>query len=155
MLVAQSCPTLCRPMDCSLPGSTRNSSGKNTGVGSHALLQGIFLTKGSNPGIIYSRQILYHLSHQEARVNISQSTQIKEQKLERKHPRLLTRTGPLWDVCHTISHRVPKELSPLCLQWSHQSSLHCLPSFPCLTPLLPHNVFWNFLPPKSQPKSFS
>ena len=82
-------------MDCSLPGSTWNLSGKNTGVGSHALLQGIFLTEGSNPGIIYSRQILYHLSHQEARVNISQSTQIKEQKLERKYPRLLTRTGPL------------------------------------------------------------
>ena len=42
-LVAQSCPTLCDPKDCSLPGSSvhRDSSGKNTGVGCHALLQGI------------------------------------------------------------------------------------------------------------------
>ena len=41
-----------------------NSSGKNTGVGCHSLLQGIFLTQGSNPGFLYYKQILYHLSHQ-------------------------------------------------------------------------------------------
>ena len=37
-LVVQSCPTLCNPMDCSLPGSSvhRDSPGKNTGVGCHA-----------------------------------------------------------------------------------------------------------------------
>ena len=40
-----------------------NSSGKNTGVGCHALLQGIFPTQGSNPGLLHCRQILYHLSH--------------------------------------------------------------------------------------------
>ena len=42
----------------------RNSPGKNTEVGSHSLLQGIFLTQGSNPGLPHCRQILYHLSHQ-------------------------------------------------------------------------------------------
>ena len=43
--VAQLCPTLCDPMDCSLPGSSvqGDSLGKITGVGCHALLQGIFL----------------------------------------------------------------------------------------------------------------
>ena len=35
-----------------------NSPGKNTGVGSHSLLQGIFPTQGSNPGLPYCRQIL-------------------------------------------------------------------------------------------------
>ena len=62
-LVAQSC--LCDPMDCSLPGSPvhGDSPGKNTGVGCHALLQGIFLIQGSNPGLPNCRQILYHLSH--------------------------------------------------------------------------------------------
>ena len=52
-------------MDCSLPGSSvhGDSPGKNTGVGCHALLQGIFLTQGSNPGLPHCR-ILYHLSHQ-------------------------------------------------------------------------------------------
>ena len=65
-LVAQLCPTLCDPMDCSPPGSFvhADSLSKNTGVGCHALLQGIFPTQGSNPGLPNCRQILYHLSHQ-------------------------------------------------------------------------------------------
>ena len=37
--------------------------GKNTGVGCHFLLQGIFLTQGSNPGLPHCRQTLYPLSH--------------------------------------------------------------------------------------------
>ena len=41
-----------------------NSPGKNTGVGSHSLLQGIFPIQGSNPGLLHYRQILYSLSHQ-------------------------------------------------------------------------------------------
>ena len=36
----------------------------HTGVGCHALLQGIFPTQGLNPGLLHSRWILYHLSHQ-------------------------------------------------------------------------------------------
>ena len=38
--------------------------GQTTGVGSPSLLQGIFPTEGSNPGIPHCRQILYQLSHQ-------------------------------------------------------------------------------------------
>ena len=40
-----------------------NSPGQNTGVGSLSLLQGIFSTQGSNPGLSHCRQILYQLSH--------------------------------------------------------------------------------------------
>ena len=40
-----------------------NSPGKNTGVGSHSLLQGIFLTQGLNLGLLHCMQILYNLSH--------------------------------------------------------------------------------------------
>ena len=49
-LVTQSCLTLCEPMDCSLPGSSvhGDSPGKNTGMGCHVLLQGIFPTQGSS-----------------------------------------------------------------------------------------------------------
>ena len=43
----------------------RNSPGKNTGVDCHSLLQRIFLTQGSNPGLLHHRQILYHLSYRE------------------------------------------------------------------------------------------
>ena len=41
-----------------------NSLGQNTGVGSLSLLQGIFPTQGSNPGLPHCRRILYQLSHQ-------------------------------------------------------------------------------------------
>ena len=42
------------PVDCSPPGSSvhGDSPGKNTGVGCHALLQGIFPTQGSNPPLL-------------------------------------------------------------------------------------------------------
>ena len=40
-----------------------NSPGQNTGVCSHSLLQGIFPTEGSNPGLPHCRRILYQLSH--------------------------------------------------------------------------------------------
>ena len=48
---AQSCLTLFDPMDCSPPGSSVHGMvpGRSTGVGCHALLQGIFLIQGSNP----------------------------------------------------------------------------------------------------------
>ena len=39
-----------------------DSSGKNTGVGCPAFLQGIFPTQGLNPGLLDCRTILYHLS---------------------------------------------------------------------------------------------
>ena len=57
---------LCDPMDCSPPGSSvhGDSPGQNSGVGCHALLQGIFPTQGLNPGLSHCRQILYHLNHQ-------------------------------------------------------------------------------------------
>ena len=40
-LVAQLCPSICDPMDCSPPGSSvhGDSQGKNTGVGCHAFLK--------------------------------------------------------------------------------------------------------------------
>ena len=40
-----------------------NSLAQNTGMGSLSLLQGIFPTQGSNPGLLHCRQILYQLSH--------------------------------------------------------------------------------------------
>ena len=57
-----------RSMDCTLPVLVCpwNSSDKNTGVGCHFLLQGIFPTQGSNPSLLHCRYIVYHLSHQES-----------------------------------------------------------------------------------------
>jgi len=41
-----------------------NSLGQNTGVGRLSLLQGIFPTQGSDPGLLNCRQILYQMSYQ-------------------------------------------------------------------------------------------
>ena len=49
-----------------------DSSGKNTRVGCHALLQGIFPTKGSNPGLLHCRGILSNLSHQRSPSQMTQ-----------------------------------------------------------------------------------
>ena len=52
---AESCPTLCDPVDCLLPARLlcpRNSPGKNTGVGCHFLFQGIFPTWELNPHLL-------------------------------------------------------------------------------------------------------
>ena len=49
--------TLCDPVDCSPPGPTVHEI-------LHALLQGIFPTQELNLGLLHSRWILYHLSHQ-------------------------------------------------------------------------------------------
>ena len=65
-LVIQSYPTLWNPIDYSLPSSSVHGDlpDKNTGMGCHVLLQGIFPTQGSNPGLLHCGWILYQLSHQ-------------------------------------------------------------------------------------------
>ena len=51
-----------RPMDYSPPGSffLWNFPGKNTGMGCHIFLQGIFTTQGLNPCFLLGLHILYH-----------------------------------------------------------------------------------------------
>ena len=67
MLVVKSCLTLCDPMDYSPPGSSVQGVLRARiliRVRSHSLLQGIFLTRRSNSGLLHCRQIVHHLSHQ-------------------------------------------------------------------------------------------
>ena len=99
-LVSHSCLTLWNPRDCSLTGSSvrEDSPGKNTRVCCHALLQGIFPTQGSNPGIFRCRWILYHLSYQGSPFMYTQHLKLAIQSLS---PPLLPRVyskadqGPL------------------------------------------------------------
>ena len=66
-LVTNSCPSNSRdPMGCSLPARLFcpcESSGKNTGVSCHFLLQGIFLIWKLNLGLLHCRQVPYWLSY--------------------------------------------------------------------------------------------
>ena len=51
------------PWTVACQASPWDSAGKNTGGGSHSILQGIFLTQESDPGLLHCVQILYVLSH--------------------------------------------------------------------------------------------
>jgi len=99
-----------------------NAPGKNTRVGSHALLQGIFLTQGSNPGLLHCRQILYHWSYQVSPVCVhichccspSQS--------------VLSGSGSMW-LCSPSRPRPPKFLHFTTME--PQSSLPLQPIVSC------------------------
>ena len=52
--------------------SQQNSPGKNTGMGSFYLLQGIIPIQGMNPGLLHCRWILYQLSHEGSPYNVMQ-----------------------------------------------------------------------------------
>ena len=60
VLIAQSSLTLCNPIARQAPLPC-NSPDRNTGVGYHSILQGIFPTQGSNPWLLHYRRILYCL----------------------------------------------------------------------------------------------
>ena len=70
VFLAQSCPTFSTPWTVACQALlSMNSLGKNTGVGFHFLLQGLFPTQGSNLHLFVScidRWVLYQLSHREA-----------------------------------------------------------------------------------------
>ena len=54
----------CDPVDCSHRLCPQDSPGKNTGLGHHCLLQGVFPTQGSNPSLLYWQADSLPLSHQ-------------------------------------------------------------------------------------------
>ena len=108
-LVPQLCPTLSDPLDCSPPGSSvhGDSPDKNTGVGCHALLQGIFPILGSNPDLLHCRQILYQLSHQGSPLVTPVAAAAKMLEL-------------CWTLCDPIDGSQP---APLSLGYSRQEYL--------------------------------
>ena len=85
-----------------------NSPGKNTGVGSHSLLQGIFPTLGLNLCLLYCRQILYHLSHQgspfrELKYSSVQRAYVAFGHLATPHHKVIYHKGPLLCWCEVLS----------------------------------------------------
>ena len=61
-----SCPTLCDPVDCSLPASSVHGilQARILQWVANSFSRGIFPTQGSNPGLPHCGQTLYPLSHQ-------------------------------------------------------------------------------------------
>ena len=97
----QSCPTLCDPMDCSPRGSSvhGDSPGKNTGVGSHFLLHGIFPTQLSYVSCI-GRQILHQYS-----INVASICTGKPKK-KKKYDLLYCSTRFITMACNP-THSIP------------------------------------------------
>jgi len=65
-------------------------------VGSRSLLQGIFPTQGSNPGLPHCRQILYQLSHQRRPHATVKKFSWKKVKTNKKPLRAERKK---WEVC--------------------------------------------------------
>ena len=115
-----------------------NSPGQNTGVGSLSLLQGIFPTQGSNPGLPHCRQSLYQLSHkgssyyssvQFSRSVVSDSLQPHESQHARPPcplptPGVHPNPCPLSQWCHPA---ISSSVIPFC---SCRQSLPASGSFP-------------------------
>ena len=86
-LVTQLCLTPWDPMDYSLPDSSVHGdfSGKNTAVGCHALLQGIFPTKKMNPGLPHCR-IFFFLPSEPPGKLVRLHENLLIVKTKQKHP---------------------------------------------------------------------
>ena len=101
-----------------------NSPGQNTGVGSLSLLQGIFPTQGSNPGLPYCRQILYQLSYQGSPrilewVAYPLSSDLSNPGIKLVSPALQTDSLPTELPRKTLTSKViPKEAISGCLKAS-------------------------------------
>ena len=85
--VAESCLTLCNPMDCSLLGSCPwDFPGKNTVVGCHFLLQGIFPTQSSNLRLLHWQMDSLPLIHQGSPLLFTQE-EFMWDNLQKDYPR--------------------------------------------------------------------
>ena len=89
MLCGQLRPTLCDPMDCSLPGSSihRISQARILGWGCRFLLQGIFLTPGWNPCLLHWQVDSLHLS------DLIGGIKRERRNLCKRHPWLVSSVG--------------------------------------------------------------
>ena len=101
-------------MDCSPPGSSvhGDSPGKNTGVGCHALLQGIFLTQRPNPSLLsllHCRQILCPESLRKS-INISCCRSVAKSCLILCNPIDGSTSG--FPVLHYLPAAAAKSLQP-------------------------------------------
>ena len=104
-----------------------NSPGKNTGVGSHPISQGIFSTQGLNPGLPHCRWIPYHLRHRKALEGLQFSSVAQSCLTLRSHE--LQQARP---PCPSLTPEVYPYSCPLS-RWCHQTISSSVVTFsPCL-----------------------
>ena len=120
MLLAHSCPTLCDPMDCSLPGSCLSMG--FSGVACHFLLQVIFPTQRSNLGLLHCRQIRHYLSHQGKWFSLPSCIPKSEWNSEQVTPRCSSLTSSCYCLSSKkVAQRRPASIKKLLLQTDRAS----------------------------------
>ena len=120
-LAAQSCLSLCDLMDCNQGLLCPcKSSGMNTGVGDHSLLQRIFLTQEWNPGFLHCRQSHYYLSYQGSPVfNYGPTSTHPPKRIKNEKAK-----GP----CDQDGHNLMMRTETFCYTSSRNPQLSLLPS---------------------------
>ena len=95
----------------------RSSPGRDTRVGSHSLLQGIFSIQGSNPSLLHHRQVLYHL-----RVSVWMPTELLNCPPWdwNKHPSVLLKWLLLWVWTYVASKSHGRRSLVGCSPWGHR-----------------------------------
>ena len=130
MKVVQLCLTLCNPLY-----HLWNSLCQNTGVVSLSLLQGIFPTQGSNPGLLHWRQILYQLNYKGRPIHPEESRIERDTCIPMFIASLFTRASP-WKQSRCSS--ADEKMRKLWLLFSvAQSFLTICDSIDCSIPGLP------------------
>ena len=112
--------------------SPRNSSGQNTGVGSPSLLQGVFPTQGSNPGLLHQRWIIYQVSHKESPTLQFSSVQFSWS--------VVSDSATPWTVARQVSLSITNSRSLLKLM-SIESVMPSSHLILCRSLLLPPSIF--------------
>ena len=105
----------CDSMDCSpLGSSVHRILSARILVGSHSLLQGIFPTQGSNPGLLHCRQIPYHLSHQGSPQPLTTDPMTQLLNRTRTHGSCSSapRVAALWKPCFLQTLSIPVNTLP-------------------------------------------
>ena len=148
------CVCVCSVVSSSLQPSARllcpwDFPDKNTRVGSHFLLLGIFPTQWSNPGLLHCRQILYSLSHQGSPMypqfsSVQFSRSVVSDSL-RPHESQNARPP-----CPTATPRVHSDSRPLS-QWCHPAISSSVVPFSSCHPsqhqsLFQWDLYWKWKP---------
>ena len=84
-------------------------------MGCHSLLQGIFPTQGSNPGLLHCKQTLYCLSHQGSLCPEVRVKPLFPLPVEQLHPQTYQQQGPLSSPGPTVPELLTQTgMSPIC-----------------------------------------
>ena len=126
--------------------SPRNSPDQNTGVDSLSLLQGIFPTQGSIPGLPHCRQVLYLLSHKGSPLIVISFIKISDQ-ISRS-----VMSDSLWPhesqharpPCPSPTPRVHSDSCPLS-QWCHPAISPSVVPFSSCPQSLPAPEFFQWV----------